>query len=159
MPFGGSGQLRKLERRFALSGEYAIKAIYAGVIGFGTNSAYAPDEVARYLVAAGWHPVEGDAAKLVPVATLDRGYTLLAVPRYDAFRDALLGLAEHADETRLAEIGGSEVVTFSGIAPAGWSAPAGTTPIVAYRVPTDPSRTPHAAARRKRRPCSTCSRE
>jgi FAD/FMN-containing dehydrogenase len=155
VPWSGPGKLRKLERRFALSAEYAVKAGYGWLIGLGTQSAYAPDELTRYAVAAGWTTdmgARGEAtagavspgavarAAFRPVAELDRGYTLLAVERYAPFRDALLALSEHADEVRLAEIDGSEVVTLSGTAPAGWLAPSRASTVVAYRTPTDRGR-------------------
>ena len=46
-----------------------------------------------------------------------------------------------ADKVRLAEISGSEVVTLSGTAPAGWPARPRTSVVVAYPMPDDPSRT------------------
>jgi FAD/FMN-containing dehydrogenase len=161
VPAGGPGQLRKWERRFALSGEYALKAVYAELIGFGTRSAYDADEKMRYIVAAGWTDDDAPApqpassattplpaspaetppsARFRPVARLDRGYTLLAVERYTPFRDALLALADRAGEVRLAEVSGADVVTLSGTAPRGWTAPARATTVVAYATPGDPSR-------------------
>jgi FAD/FMN-containing dehydrogenase len=140
VPWGGPGKLRKWERRFALSAEYGVKAVYAALIGLGTGAAYSPDKDLRYLVAVGWPPRSGSAAALRPVARLDRGYTLLSVRRYAPFRDALLALAERADEVRLAELSGSELVTLTGTAPAGWRSPARSTPVVAYATPADRSR-------------------
>ena len=139
--------MRKWERRFALSAEYSIKTVYAALIGFGTKSAYSADELTRYVVAAGWSDSlrisagpSTASAQLEPVVTLDRGYTVLAVRRYSPFRDALLALADHADKVRLAELSGSEVVTFSGTAPAGWLSPPRTSLVVAYVDPADPAR-------------------
>ena len=144
VPRTGPGLLRKWERRFALSAEYGVKAGYAALVGAGTQAGYAPDETARYLVVAGWD----DAATADPalagvrrVAALDRGYALLAVPRYDAYRDALHALARHATTMRVAEASGCDVITLVGTAPAGWTAPAGLTPVVAYADPANPGRT------------------
>jgi FAD/FMN-containing dehydrogenase len=148
VPLFGPGPLRKWERRLALSAEYSIKTVYAALIGFGTKSAYSADELTRYVVVAGWSDslrTSGISsttalAELKPVVGLDRGYTLLAVRRYNPFRDALLALADRADKIRLAELSGSEVVTFSGTAPAGWLAPPRTVVVVAYVDPADPPR-------------------
>ena len=147
VPAGGPGKLRKWERRFALSGEYALKAVYAELIGLATRSAYAADVHQRYVVAAGWTPDGAMAAsaatpssRFEPVAKLDRGYTLLAVERYAPFRDALLALADRAGEVRLAEMCGADLVTLSGTAPRGWTAPARATTVVAYATPDDSSR-------------------
>jgi hypothetical protein len=135
VPKSGPGMLRKWERRFALSAEFSIKALYAALIGFGTKSAYSSDEMVRFVVASG-----SEDSPFRRVANLDRGYTLLAVTRYNPFRDALLALSDHADKVRLAELSGSEIVTISGTAPAGWLAPPRTSVVVAYVAPAEPPR-------------------
>ncbi|HEY4133408.1 MAG TPA: FAD-binding oxidoreductase [Gemmatimonadaceae bacterium] len=146
VPMTGPGFLRKWERRFALSAEYSIKAVYATVIGMGTAASYAPDDLTRYVVAAGWNDslgVASDSAAHVfkSVASLDRGYALLSAGRYDPFRDGLLALSDHADQVRLAELSGNEVVTVSGTAPIAWRTPPRSAVVVAYPMPDDHSRT------------------
>ena len=141
LPATGPGFFRKWERRFALSSEYLVKAAYATMIGAGTAAGYAPDELTRYALAVGWSDSLGASAGLRAVHSLDRGYTLLSVPRYDPYRDALLALSDHASRVRLAEISGAETVTISGTAPAAWRTPARTSVVVAYRMPDEPSRT------------------
>ena len=143
VPWIGPGFLRKWERRFALSAEYGVKAVYATLIGLGTGAAYAPDEARRYLVVAGWSDslaADGAAASLHRVAWLDRRYALLSVPRYAPFRDALLSLSRRASRIRAAEVCGNSVVTITGTAPRGWRAPARSQVVIAYAVPTEPSR-------------------
>jgi FAD/FMN-containing dehydrogenase len=145
VPLTGPGFLRKWERRVALSGEYLVKAAYASLIGMGTAAGYAPDELARHVVAVGWsEPLDaalGGNAHFKKMRDLDRGYALLTVGRYDPYRDALLALSDHADCVRIAEINGSEVVTIAGTAPAAWRTPARTSTVIAYRQPDDPART------------------
>jgi hypothetical protein len=157
IPLTGPGFLRKWERRFALSSEYLIKAAYATVIGAGTAAGYAPDELTRYAVVVGWsdslatpdssNTASSDStrpstsAHFTRVMSLDRGYTLVSVNRYDPYRDALLALSNHADRVRLAEISGADVVTVSGTAPVGWQLRPRATTVVAYAVPSEPSRT------------------
>ena len=147
VPLFGPGLLRKWERRFALSGEYAIKAVYATMIGIGTSSAYEADVLPRYVVAAGWSDSlargeTGDTAatSMHRVEWLDRHYALLTVPRYAPYRDALLSLARHADRVRVAEISGNRVVTFTGTVPGAWSIPSRATEVVGYVAPADPQR-------------------
>ena len=148
VPLFGPGLLRKWERRAALSGEYAIKAVYATIIGIGTSSAYEADVLPRYVVAAGWSDSlaqrgeAGDSAlrAMHRVEWLDRGYALLTVPRYTPFRDALLALSMHSDRVRVAEISGNRVVTFTGTAPRAWTIPSRATEVVGYAAPTDPRR-------------------
>ena len=133
-PVSGPGTFRKWERRFALTGEYGIKTIYAAIIGFGTRSAYSADEMRRGVVAAGLTqpPANGVA--------LDRGYTLFFLNRYNPFRDALVSLSDSSSQVRIAEISGSDLVTMSGTAPKKWGAPPRTRVVVAYEVPIDPLR-------------------
>jgi hypothetical protein len=135
VPLTGPGMIRKCERRLALSVEYGIKAAYASLIGLGTSSAYEPDDLTRQLVVAGWaDSVARDSglSALAPAATLDRGYTLLRVPRYTPYRDALLALSRHHGAVRIAEANGNEVVTVTGLAPVAWMAPARTRVVTAY---------------------------
>lgn len=145
VPLFGPGFVRKVERRGVLSAEYAIKAVYATLIGIGTNAGYVPDTPQRYVLAAGWNDslaVTDSALRGVRrTQTLDRGYALLAMPRYDPYRDALLALGRHADVVRLAEASGCDMITLVASAPNGWTAPVGASPVLAYRVPVDPSRT------------------
>ena len=145
VPANGPGLVRKWERRFALSAEYGIKAVYAWLIKLGTQSTYAPDALDRGIVVAGWSD-SGMANSVSPsgpirvAAWLDRGYALLSVPRYAPFRDELLTLADHTHDVRIAEVAGCDVVTLTGTAPATWRPPARSKVIVAYEVPTEPSR-------------------
>jgi hypothetical protein len=145
VPLTGPGFLRKWERRFALSGEYLVKAAYASLIGLGTAAGYAPDELTRHVVAVGWsEPLDASLAgnaHFAKMRDLGRGYSLLSVGRYDPYRDALLALSDHADCVRIAEINGSEVVTIAGTAPTTWRTPARTSVVVAYGQPDDPART------------------
>jgi hypothetical protein len=146
VPATGPGLLRKWERRLALSAEYGVKAIYARLIAAGTAAGYAPDERTRHLVVAGWDDTAAAdpalrAAGVRHHARLDRGYALLALPRYDPYRDALRALARRSATLRVAEASGCEVMTLVATGPGGWTAPAGARPVVAYADPADPART------------------
>jgi hypothetical protein len=135
---------RKWERRFALSAEYGIKSVYAALIGLGTKSAYSADEMLREMVVAGWNDSiarsSGPLSRIKVVKRLDRGYTLLSVPRYNPFRDALVALSDYSSTVRIAELSGADIVTLSGTAPLGWQAPPRTAVILAHEVPVDSAR-------------------
>lgn len=140
VPLFGPGIFRKLERRTVLSVEYLVKAVYASLIGFGTGTAYAPDEDQRGIVVAGWSDRIAQSAAVAPLQVqmrLPRGYTLLTVPRYNPYRDALLGLSDFAADVRIAEVSAADFVTVSGTAPVGWAAPPRTSVVLAYGVPWD----------------------
>lgn len=88
----GLATLRSLERRYALTTEYAIKALYGRVIAAGTAASYdaaSPNTQVR-LDPACLHPpplVEG-------LVVLDPSLGLASVPRYRAFTKAAAALAE-----------------------------------------------------------------
>jgi FAD/FMN-containing dehydrogenase len=144
LPTSGPGMVRKWERRFALSAEYGIKSVYATLIGLGAQSAYSADETQRQIVVAGWSDSiarpSGPLSRIKVVKRLDRGYTLVSVPRYNPFRDALMALSDYSSTIRVAELSGAEVVTISGTAPLGWEAPPRTSVVLAHAVPTDSTR-------------------
>jgi FAD/FMN-containing dehydrogenase len=135
----GSGALRRLERRAVLTLEFTLKGWYARLIGGGTRTMYAPDEVTRWLLVAGTLDstrIEGCDS----VAVLDRGYRAVRVPRYNGVRDALMAMAQKPALVRAVEISGNQRVTLTGTAPESWRPPPGMTPILAYKVPIDRKR-------------------
>ncbi|MBV9879117.1 MAG: FAD-binding oxidoreductase [Gemmatirosa sp.] len=141
----GAGMPRKIERRAILSAEYAIKAVYATLIGLGTRAGYDPDAKTRGLVVVGWsdalaarEPALRAIGRGVP---LGRGYTLVELPRYDAYGAALVALGRHAPEVRIAEASGCDVITAVATVPAGWRAPAAARAVVAYADPAATART------------------
>lgn len=146
VPMTGPGLLRKWERRYALTTEYGIKALYATLIGLGTKSAYAADDLERgilVVVVGGNDQAAGPPVQAVEDSKprrLERNFMLLTVARYNPFRDALLALAEHSDEVRIAEISGVDFVTVCGTVPVGWNTPPRTSVVVAYGAPDDTTR-------------------
>jgi FAD/FMN-containing dehydrogenase len=144
VPTTGPGMFRKWERRFALSVGYGIKSVYAAFIGLGTRSAYSADEMQREIVVVGWNDSiarsSGPLSRIKAVKKLDRGYTLLSIPRYNPFRDALAALSDYSSTLRIAELSGAEIVAISGTAPRGWEAPPRTQVVLAHEVPTDGTR-------------------
>jgi hypothetical protein len=94
VPLTGHGPIRKIERRFALTGEYGIKAAYAQVIKLATHTVYAPAQMTTDVVVQalpdGWSPPDG-------VRVLRRfadGRVLLSLPRYDEFKTAATALVD-----------------------------------------------------------------
>lgn len=122
VPLTGRHPLRKWERRLFLTGELGIKAAYAGLIGWATGTAYAP-ETPRIGVV-----VHGDTSALAPGdprvlgrRPLGPSHSLVLTQRYDAFRDLLLEAARRGERTAISEIAGNDDIVVSGLAPAGWS--------------------------------------
>jgi hypothetical protein len=88
-PAFGAGMLRKWERRYMLTTEWAIKSVYAAALMQATRSAYGIPKTTTYVV------VERDGRQ-----------SLQALPRYQAFTDAALALARQGASFR--EIAGND---------------------------------------------------
>lgn len=85
--FFGPDMLRKIERKYVLSSEYAIKALYAGLIGYGTSTSFEA-------------PIHNTA--VVTEKTADEA---LLLPRYQPFTGAALSMA--AQGANFTEIAGN----------------------------------------------------
>ncbi|MFL5577850.1 MAG: FAD-binding oxidoreductase [Gemmatimonadaceae bacterium] len=135
LPLWGEYPVREWERRLFLTAEYGVKAVYATLIERATRAAYAPQEERMQMVVAGWPaaggpphregsttgaPAPTESPRPVLVARLDETHALVATPRYDGFRDAMLALASSPTPPRLVEIAGNDDILLTGVAPAGW---------------------------------------
>lgn len=90
----GSNMLRKWERRYALTTEYGIKALYAKLIKLGTKSIY---DAPLMVTAVVLRPAPAPDAKLPELTllkTFPDGATLATVPRYEAFMVYAQALAD-----------------------------------------------------------------
>jgi len=92
-PAWGPGLLRKWERRYALSTEYTVKAIYGWLIGLGTAASYEAARADTVVLLDGLPPSVSELRALKVLAIAPRGQALVGVPRYAAFRDYAVLLA------------------------------------------------------------------
>lgn len=115
------GLLRKLERKYALTTEYGIKAVYGYLIKFGTKTVYDPALPSTLIV------VDGVSENALPaqaklVQALPDKQLLLSLPRYEGFMQPSLALA--ASNARFVEIAGNRsLILLSVINPADKSIP------------------------------------
>ena len=73
------------------------------------------------LVATGWTESLAAAYPTVQrLASLDSTHALLAVQRYDRFRDLILPSRGPGAPVHLAEIAGNDDIVLTGVAPASW---------------------------------------
>lgn len=105
-PAFGQGMVRKWERRYALTTEYAIKAVYAKLIELATRSAYEPALMTTRVVVE-------DVPKAIPANTkivreLGDGRAIMDLPRYFDFRIAATQLANSGG--KLVDIAGNDSV-------------------------------------------------
>lgn len=94
VPFWGPGIVRKWERRYALTTEYAIKAAYGKLIEKATRAAYTPALMTTDVIVDrlpdGWTP----PVRVSVLRRLPDGRALLSLPRYFDFRIAATALAQ-----------------------------------------------------------------
>jgi FAD/FMN-containing dehydrogenase len=121
VPLWGPHWFRKWERRLSLSAEYAVKGVYAWMLGGATGAAYAPQDLRMGMV------VFGDTASLAPgdervLARRPLGprHALLTTERYDAFGALLRESARRGESTPIVEIAGNDDIVVTGVAPRGW---------------------------------------
>jgi hypothetical protein len=108
--------VRNGERRAALSVEYAVKAGYAGIIGWASNSTMGPDQrTLRMLLPAGADPASVDA-RIRTVGRTGQGRVVVEVPRYAQLTDILGRLAAAGVDP--VEIAGNDDIFVTILAPA-----------------------------------------
>jgi hypothetical protein len=109
VPLFGPGFVRKWERRYALTTEYAIKAVYGKLIEKATRATYTPALMTTDVVVdrlpPGWTP----PARVSVLQGLPDGRVLLSLPRYFDFRIAATALAQQG--VRIDDIAGNGVST------------------------------------------------
>lgn len=115
----GDHQLRKWERKFILSAEYLIKAIYGGIIKLATKTAYG-DAEEKVLAIVKQYP--GDAAltkeKVKLVQQFDNGFSVVALPRYEAFMAAAIAMVDSG--ASFYEIAGNQKILATIISDKAW---------------------------------------
>ena len=140
---------RKLERRVEFTLEYGVKAIYAAVIGYASNTALGAADLEIRTVVVGPHAGgrrRGPAHQGSPRAR--DGRTLILTPRYQAYTELLVGLARRGRD--VAEIAGNDRILVTVLAPERLAPlPRGRAPALRS---ARSSREPRRAPRRPRRP-------
>lgn len=124
VPATGEGMLRKYERRYALTTEYGVKAIYGWVIGLGAQASYDA-------------PISSTA---VVASVASQPATLQLLPRYAAFTAAATQLARGgANFSEVAGNGESADLLISVLVPVGWQLPPHATELFQQPILTQPS--------------------
>ncbi len=115
-PFFGKNFIRKLERKLMFTLEFGFKAVYAKLIGFGSQTAFEASDglVTMHIVA--------DAASLAdvdPRITLLRdfgdGDLVVTLPRWGGFTEIVPKLA--AAGAQFVEISGNDEIVMTGVRP------------------------------------------
>jgi hypothetical protein len=111
----GLDVVRKWERRFTLSAEYALMAVYAEIVRLGTRNPQQPEDLVIYAwVDDAPDRIFGDHRIRKIKALGDRSY-LVAMPRHDAFTPLVAELVKQG--VRFREIAGNDEILLTVIAP------------------------------------------
>jgi hypothetical protein len=98
----GPDALRKWERKYALTTECAVKAVYGWLIKKATKASYeAPLLVTTIVVDRLPQGTESELPELKVLQRLSDGKALIAVPRYDAFLHYAATLAGRGARSRI----------------------------------------------------------
>jgi hypothetical protein len=137
----GPDLLRKWERKYALTTEYGVKAVYGWIIMKLTHASYG--EAVPVTMAVLRHSgagLESDVPDLKIVARLGDDAVLASLPRYEAFTSRALALAGRG--VGFDEIAGNRtVILVSALAPRGDPPPvAGSKVLFVQPILTEPAR-------------------
>jgi hypothetical protein len=135
-PAFGGGLLRKWERRYMLTTEWAIKSVYAAALMKATRASFDIPKTTTFVVVDGY-PSEPAPLKDVRLQSRAGTQALLALPRYQAFTDASIALAKQGAAFR--EIAGNEgLILVSLVVPASREDEAGVKLMLRQEVVSQP---------------------
>jgi hypothetical protein len=116
VPRSGGNQLRKWERRAALTVEYGTKAGYAWLIGGALSNAYDSGDLAIHARIENASAAALGENEVESVASDGAGILIVRLPRYAAFTENVLGLLDGG--VRFLDIAGNDEVLITIVAPA-----------------------------------------
>ena len=137
-PFGPD-MLRKWERKYALTSEYTVKALYGWVITQATHSIYDTPIESTTVVVQGASDCQSNISQVSILRPVSATQTLLALPRYEAFMEPAVELARCG--AQFEEIAGNRtVIVASVIGALGRTAPFGMPLMTRQPIITEPGR-------------------
>ena len=138
VPWTGPHMVRKVERRFALTADYAIKAVYGFVIRKASGAAYAGEDLRIYARVADTPLPALSDPRVKVVQTIEPRRYIVSLPRYEDFTAAALALTGRG--ARFTDIAGNDVLLVTALArrgiPTGFS---GAELVSARPILTDPT--------------------
>lgn len=118
-PWAGPHVARKIERRVAVTLEYAVKAGYGALIGWASGTALGAADLEILTVVRGLEAsdVAADPRITIVRALPGGGLTLIRTPRYQAYTEILAGLARRGRD--VVEIAGNRRILVTALMPRG----------------------------------------
>jgi hypothetical protein len=135
----GPYPFRKLERRYALTTEYLVKAVYGKLIEKATHTAYEKPILTTSVVVAPWPACERVPPDIALVSQPKEDEALLSLPRYQDFMTPAVALAICGAEFK--EIAGNRsVILVSVLGPLGQAQPSDTEIMIRQPIITQPGK-------------------
>jgi hypothetical protein len=135
----GPDMIRKWERRYALTSEYAAKGLYGWLIGIATHTAYDDARTDTAVWLDRLPALDSSTARQVQVLKrYSDGSVLATFPRYDAFKDVSTAAAVAGASFR--EIAGNRsVILISALVPVAYTPAAGDRVLFTQPLLTQPA--------------------
>jgi hypothetical protein len=135
----GHYPLRKLERRYALTTEYLVKAVYGKIIEKATHTAYEKPIFTTSVVVGRWSACDRTPPEVALISQPMEDEALLSLPRYQDFMAPAMELAIcGADFKEIA--GNRSVILVSAIGPLGQARPSDTEVMIRQPIITQPGK-------------------
>jgi hypothetical protein len=137
--FSGPHLFRKLERRYALTTEYLVKAVYGKIIEKATHSAYEKPILTTSVIVGPWPACERPPPDAALISQPKEDEALLSLPRYQDFMAPAIALANCGAEFK--EIAGNRsVILVSALGPLGQAQPSDTEVMIRQPIITQPGK-------------------
>jgi hypothetical protein len=119
-PLWGKHAIRKFERKFILSVDYGIEAIYAHAMLFASHVTYGAESDETYTwIGSAPESVVREFPRVKIVAETARQSYVVSIPRYQEFTDIAVKLA--ARDVRFEQIAGNDEIMLTVVAPKNWN--------------------------------------
>lgn len=123
VPFGGSGQVRKIERRFALSAELGINGVHGAFFKDRPQAGGEPQAEIRALMKGLPADPKSIDGRIGVVEAYPGGLQLVAFPRREIFSEIVRKSVGRG--VQFIEIAGNDDILITVLGPRGWSPPEG----------------------------------
>ncbi|MGH8047835.1 MAG: hypothetical protein ACREKL_11355, partial [Chthoniobacterales bacterium] len=114
----GKHVLRKWERKFFLSFEYAAKALYGGLIRFASHSVYGLADTEVYMTVKSPSADIFKNPEVRKFRDLGAQGVVITVPHYQGFTDTVPALARQGVD--FLDVAGTDEILLTVVAPADW---------------------------------------
>ena len=119
-PLWGKHPIRKWERKFILSMDYGLEALYAWVLEKASHLTYGVESADTYTwIENAPETLFQEFPRIKAVKEVSSHSYVVAIPRYQEFTDLAMKLAKH--DVHFAEIAGNGEIMLTIVAPKKWS--------------------------------------